>query len=318
VPSRHLQRWRRVVVQQLQRRLRVPRRLQLVDARGRDLPCRSLQRGRRDGVHQLHVRGGLRLRRRRRVSRWLSVPGGSVRHWRCGGVRQLQRRLRVPCRLDVRDACIGQMYRWSLQRVGRAVVHQLHRSAWLRLRQRRRVARRNAMCCGSVRHWRCRGVCCLQRRLRVCGRLQLVDARRVDVPRRSLQRVRRVVVFTVHRQPRLRLPCWRDLCCRSPLSRGSVRCRRQQSVPQLLRRLHLRRWVLSLESETVSSGHVQSVGRHDVQQLQRRLRVSQCVGVGDTCHCHLPCRSLQRVGRDDVHQLHRRLRVSSGLELIST
>ncbi len=82
---------RRECVQQLHRRLRVSRRLELVDTSSRDVSGRHLQHIRRDVVHQL------------------------------------QRRLRVPCRIDLVDAGVCDVSRGEVQRLWCDVVRRLQR-----------------------------------------------------------------------------------------------------------------------------------------------------------------------------------------------
>jgi hypothetical protein len=142
---------------QLQRWLCVPSRIDVGVACGRDMCSGQVQCGRRDGMHQ--------LQRRLCVPCGLELVFASCSDMRCGYIQRvwrhvvqhlrrrqvqlcwgrglyiLQRRLRVPCGLELVDTagcdmscwyvqcrwCDGmqQLQRWHVQRVWRGGLHQL-------------------------------------------------------------------------------------------------------------------------------------------------------------------------------------------------
>ncbi len=93
-------------MQQLQRWIRLPCRIDIVGACVGDLPCRHLQPGWRCVVHELHRVGfaGVLLLPWIGIKCGPALPRRHVQHWRRRAVQQLQRWLLVsPC-IDVVDA----------------------------------------------------------------------------------------------------------------------------------------------------------------------------------------------------------------------
>jgi hypothetical protein len=146
----------------------------------------------------------------------------------------------------------------------------------------------------------------LQRRLRVSGRLDELDACRADLWARHVCGVRRDVVHQLQRW--LHLPGqWvderdgGDLCCRY-LQRVGL-----DGVQQLYRRLRLSAGIDELDAccAAVSSGQVQSRRRCRVQQLQCWLRVSGRLDELHACRADLWTRQACGVWRDVMHRLQR-------------
>jgi hypothetical protein len=165
----HVQSVQRDIVQQLQRRIRVPSPINFSDASWCHMSCRSLQRRRCRLVHQLRRRLRVSIRVDERDAAWCHLSRRSLQHvWRTV-MHQLRCRVRLSRRLDECDACRSRLPCRHLQPRWRGVVQQLQR----RVRVSTRVDECNspdrAVWTWQLQQRRCHGVRAVRGRLRVRG-----------------------------------------------------------------------------------------------------------------------------------------------------
>jgi hypothetical protein len=177
-------------VRQLQRRVCMPSRIDVVDAAVSDLSGGHLQRVRRHGVQQLHHVSRLWLWQRVGDTLWHDLRGWAVQRWRHGtDVQQLQCRLRVPSRVHECSTLNRAVSRWHLRRVWCGSMHQLQR--WIYVPSRLDVvnSRFRDMCCGHLQPIWLHIVQQLQCWLCVPSRVNERSARRSVVSCGSMERI---------------------------------------------------------------------------------------------------------------------------------